>query len=160
MLVHRSFNISACCAFTNCDNEVTHFHLQKEPLFSRAKGQLRGDTNTNLCERHYMRFITSYTFFEKFCYSETHKKQITKGLRVISDEFAKKYNLIPGKKICVNCEKKIQKEWPLSTVSEDENVETSIEVEFCESNEKEDEVQHQTSFSSKFLGNNNLFIVL
>ena len=94
MLVHRSFNISACCAFTNCDNEVTHFHLQKEPLFSRAKGQLRGDTNTNLCERHYMRFITSYTFFEKFCYSETHKKQITKGLRVISDEFAKKYNLI------------------------------------------------------------------
>ena len=88
---------------------MTHFHLQKEPLFSRAKGQLRNDTNTNLSERHHHRFITSYTFFEKFCYSETHKKKITKDLRVISDEFSKKYNLIPGKKICGNCEKKYKK---------------------------------------------------
>ncbi len=161
MLVHRTFNISASCAITNCDNEVTHFYLPKEPLFSRAGGQVRNDTNTNLCERHHQRFITSYTFFETYCYSEKHKKKITKDLRVISDEFAKKYKLIPGKKICGNCVKKIQKEWFLNTMSEDENDgDRSIEVEIIDTNEKEDEVHHQTSFSSKFLGNNNLFIIL
>ena len=66
-----------------------------------------------LCDAHYQRSVSRYEFYDKYCSDpfNVHKKRSALRLSLISIEmYNHDHSLVPGKKLCMHCNARVQKE--------------------------------------------------
>lgn len=80
---------------------------EKELLMLRTNCQ----NIENVCYQHRCKFLTTFEDRQRICYDpfKKHKRNVSKGLKVVSVSFSKKYQtavkLLPGTKLCITCRK-------------------------------------------------------
>lgn len=109
------------CNLTTFSTSKVHHNISDfskddlEILYLRLPG-IKNIQNKSVCDHHYNYYYNYYTTFQKKCCDplQTHKKNITKNLIIISLEFCQeaknslRIDITPGQKICANCCTKIK----------------------------------------------------
>ena len=80
----------------------------QELLQQRTDHDGKFEINSTICLHHKAALITRYETLEKYCSDpfRMYEKRITKALRVVDVETAKRLKIKPGQKLCVNCRMK------------------------------------------------------
>jgi hypothetical protein len=120
--------MNSFCSVTNCDDISTKKTFCSELLKLRAKESLKNDSGL-LCEKHHKHYIVFYSKRHKYCCNPygSHGSS-NKGVE-INTYYAKenkKYDLIPGKKLCQPCRARI-KAGELTTLEVSVEIESSAE---------------------------------
>jgi len=127
--------MNSLCSIAGCDKSATQKTFCKELLKLRARESLSNDLGL-LCVLHHKHYIVfnSKRIEQKYCSNPygSHGSQI-KG-REITSNYAKeneRFDLIPGKKLCVNCRARIKnaEDLPPNTNFINSSVETEPSTE-------------------------------
>ncbi|GAB1610906.1 hypothetical protein Ahia01_001377400 [Argonauta hians] len=108
----------AQCSFTvnnnPCDSNLRKLSTKEATLLKLRTHRKDISCTSFICSKHDRCFLRLYSLNQTSCSDpfNTHKKRISKGLSVITLTEAEKWankniDLIPGKKICISCNKKI-----------------------------------------------------